>query len=959
MSLTHYIPGQRWFSTAEPELGLGTVLRLAGRNVQIVFTGTGVVRQYAIGSAPLARAGFRRGDHIRVDGVELAVISVEERDGLLHYLVAGDRDISEGALDPEQPVSKADTRLLSGRIDRNSQFDARFECLKQRARAQAHPGWGIIGARIDLIPHQLRVAEVAASRRPPRLLLADEVGLGKTIEACLIMAQLLASGRAARALVLVPESLMHQWFVELLRRFNLPFALFDEERCEAMEMGGDGDNPFEQEQGVIAAVDWLANDPKRRKQLITAGWDVLVVDEAHHLAWSADAPSPAYQLVDTLAQKVPAVILLTATPEQLGRSGHFARLRLLDPARYSDLDQFLQESDRYTAVSAAVDRLLSGEPLSARERTALGVLFGDEASALPDRLAAIEAADGPQRERLIDALIGDLVDRHGTGRSMVRNRRAAVGGFPRRQAVIESLAIPAEGSTLSGRLLAEFLADVEFPGQAEPEHDYLRDPRIDWLLDTLNRIAPAKALVLCRSRRKVQALEEALRVRSGLSVARFHEDMNLLQRDRNAAFFAERDGARVLIASEIGAEGRNFQFAQHLILWDLPLDPDMLEQRIGRLDRIGQRGDVNIHVAAVAGSPQEVLLRWFNEGLGAFDQIAADGRELLRAFGETVVDLAIVAAAGGGNNGNIGELTAATRRLHAELSAEIQRGRDRLLELASQRGATGGELLRGLAEDDRLAAIDDFPLRLLEQFGIHHEPLSTGMWLLDPEYLTLDAFEEFKSGPRQATFDRSIALARDDLLYLRADHPLLLSAQDLLLSSETGNAAFLLDDTLPARTVLLEAVFVLECVAQSSLHVSRFLPPEPLRAVVDTRLQLRPDFVPNQRALERSEERTVDLLRYRKLLATLVPPMLKRATEEAVAQAEQRIARAEDAAASLLGHEIDRLRALASINPAVRPDEIAALEAERDALAAVLPQARPRLDAIRLVASPDFLRIAG
>ena len=91
-------------------------------------------------------------------------------------------------------------------------------------------------------------------------------------------------------------------------------------------------------------------------------------------------------------------------------------------------------------------------------------------------------------------------------------------------------------------------------------------------------------------------------------------------------------------------------------------------------------------------------------------------------------------------------------------------------------------------------------------------------WLLDPEYLTVEGFEELKSGPRSATFDRATALARDDLLYLRADHPLLLSAQEMLASGETGNAAFLIDDSLPPRSAILEAVFVLECIAPLRLE---------------------------------------------------------------------------------------------------------------------------------------------
>src|SRR5690606_29560587 len=128
-----------------------------------------------------------------------------------------------------------------------------------------------------------------------------------------------------------------------------------------------------------------------------------------------------------------------------------------------------------------------------------------------------------------------------------------------------------------------------------------------------------------------------------------------------------------------------------------------------------------------------------------------------------------------------------------------------------------------------------------------HEALAPGLWLLDPEHLTVDGFEELKAGPRQATLQRELALARDDLLYLRDDHPLLLSALDLLLSSETGNAALLIDDALPPRTVILEGLHVLECVAPPGLDIGRWLPPTPVSVAVDTKLQHRPDFAPGER----------------------------------------------------------------------------------------------------------------
>lgn len=715
--MTDFHPGQRWFSTAEPELGLGTVLRLAGRQVQIVFTGSGMLRHYAIGQAPLMRAAFRPGDRVRIDGREKLIERVDADAGLLRYHCQGQCH-AEGELDAEQPVSQADARLLAGRMDRNDRFELRRETLERRARARTHPGWGVLGARIDLIPHQLRVAEVAAERRPPRLLLADEVGLGKTIEACLIAAQQLASGRAQRVLVLVPESLVNQWFVELLRRFNLSFAIYDEERCEAIVAGEPSANPFEDEQCVIASVDWLATHPRRRDEALAAGWDLLLVDEAHHLVWSPEAPSEGYRLVEALAARTPGLILLTATPEQLGIGGHFARLRLLDPARYADLGEFVAEQERYLALSRLADRLLASESLTTGDMELLAPLFPDEADGLATRLAKISAGDESAR----DALLSDLIDRHGTGRVLIRNRRAAVGGFPRRVADIELL--PAsEDAAVDGSLQAEFAHDVAL-SRDEPAHDYAAaDPRTDWLLRKLEAVAPAKVLLLCRSRAKVQALEEALRLRSGhaLAIARFHEDMNLLQRDRNAAYFADPEGARLLIASEIGAEGRNFQFAQHLVFWDLPLDPDMLEQRIGRLDRIGQRGDVHLHLAAVEGSPQHALLRWQQEGLGAFGDVVADGRELLRLFGDELVQLAL--QDGEAREPALLDLIERTRATHAELAAQIARGRDRLLELGSRRAPRedGLSLRQALADDDEAAREDDYPMRLLEAFGVQHE----------------------------------------------------------------------------------------------------------------------------------------------------------------------------------------------------------------------------------------------
>ncbi len=939
-----FVPGQRWISTAEPELGLGTVLRVDGRHVQVFFAKSGVLRPYAQDSAPLARAEFRPGQRIAGKGVSFIVERVEIRDGLLIYRGEG-RELLEGQLDDEQSVTQADDRLIGGRIDTNARYELRMDALKRRALARRAPAWGLASARIDLIDHQLRVAGIASSRRPPRVLLADEVGLGKTIEAGMIIARQLARGRADRVLVLVPDALVNQWFVELFRRFNLPFAIFDEERCEAISQSDPTHNPFEDEQWVIAGLGLFENNAERARQVTEAGWDLLTVDEAHHLEWTPEGASPRYRLVEALAAATPGVILVTATPEQLGRRAHFARLRLLDPARYHDLDTYLTEADGYTALSPVADALAAGTPLTPEQRDLLRRHYAHDA----DMLAKLDA----QASDLLEALI----DRHGTGRVMFRNRRAVVGGFPAR--VPDRIHLPDDDPSGDTRqtLAAEFHADLR-PHATDIVLDYGDDPRLAALIDLLEANPNEKFLLICRTQAKVLAIEEALRVRAGIDAARFHEGLGMLQRDRQAAWFAEPDGARLLLCSEIGSEGRNFQFAHHLVLWDLPLDPDLLEQRIGRLDRIGQRDNIFIHVLTVEGSPQHVLARWYDEGVDAFRSSPADGRELLRRFGDSLIELAERHA--GGDEEHDQELEALireTRATHEKLANELEHGRDRLLDLASRHEPEADTLLASLRDVDDDAGESDFILRLMDSFGINVEQMGNDRLLLDPEYLSTDAFPGLADGPRQATFSRALALAREDLPLLRLDHPMVAGALDLLLASEGGNAAFLIDDALPARSALLQAVFVLECVADQRLDTARFLPPTPVDVAVDSRLTVRGEFAPSPESVRRAGERRFDIGRYRKILAKMVPPMLEQAEKAGKAQAARLGQEALAEARATLGREHARLEVLQAVNPAVSDADIDAVARELTAMEQELPRARLRLDAVRFVVSPDFLRL--
>ncbi|MCW8958487.1 MAG: RNA polymerase-associated protein RapA, partial [Gammaproteobacteria bacterium] len=567
--MDEFVPGQRWISDAELQLGLGTVLSVEQRRVTVLFLASGETRTYARQSAPLTRVVFAAGDTLRAhEGWSLKVEEVIEENGLLRYLGLREggsaAELPEGQLDNQLQLNRPAERLFTGQFDADKWFALRLETLQQASRLARSPLRGLGGGRTSLIPHQLYIAHEVAGRYAPRVLLADEVGLGKTIEAGLILHQQLLSERARRVLIVVPESLQHQWLVEMLRRFNLLFSLFDEERCRAIEESSGQENPFQAEQLVLTAIGFLREHPERQRQALAGEWDLLVVDEAHHLAWSPEAPSREYRIVEQLAAVTRGVLLLTATPEQLGKESHFARLRLLDADRFPDFDSFLAEEAAYEPVAHAVEALLDGGPLDGAALTTLqATLEEDDNRPLLDTLNDPAAgAETQQQARL--GLVEHLLDRHGTGRVLFRNTRAAVKGFPRREFLPCPLPLPDEYAAAISALQQ---SGVSEPQQLLcPEQLYRQngaatpwpriDPRVEWLIARLRELRREKVLVICASAGTVLALGEALRVQAGIHAALFHEGMSLIERDRAAAFFADPEhGTPVLLCSEIGSEG--------------------------------------------------------------------------------------------------------------------------------------------------------------------------------------------------------------------------------------------------------------------------------------------------------------------------------------------------------------------------------------------------------------------
>ncbi|TLD70672.1 RNA polymerase-binding ATPase [Phragmitibacter flavus] len=902
------VPGQRWVSDTEPELGLGIILKANFNVVEVLFPAANEHRQYAIKSAPLRRVQFKEGDHVQShSGDDFVVQSIEERNGLLTYKT-DKRDLPEAELSDAISFSAPEERLLLGQIDDTASFNLRLKALEQFSAIRHSPVRGYVGARVDLLPHQMFIAHEVSSRLLPRVLLADEVGLGKTIEACLILHRLHLTRRADRVLILLPEPLVNQWFVELYRRFHLLFSIFDEDRCASIQANDAEANPFLDSQLVIASLDFLANSPERASQAIAAGWDLIIADEAHHLEWTPTEASAEYSLVEALAAKAPGILLLSATPQQLGPEGHFARLRLLDPDRYASLEKFLEEAEHYQHVAKAADRLLEGGALSKADQK----LFSSKSERIKRHCA--DLAGGNEEARHL--LVSELLDEFGIGRVMFRNTRAALKNFPERQAHLYPLST---------------------------KDDDLIEPKVKWLAQLLKDLGEAKVLLICHSREMAEDLNERLLREINVNSALFHEGLTLLQRDRHAAHFADEEGARILICSEIGSEGRNFQFAHHLVLFDLPQNPELLEQRIGRLDRIGQTSTINIHVPYLKGTTGELLARWYHEGLDAFQKSLHGASEIVKALEPALTPLI--------EKFDAKKLTALIKnsiKQHQVIGKKMELGHDRLLELSSCQPEKASDIIEQIQVQDTDREFEDFFLRILDSFGLQVEDLSHRTYLITPGNKTTHALPGMPEEGLSVTFDRTRALSRENIAFMTTDHPLVRGALDHLLGQKDGNSAFSVWRASGGEGLMLEACFVVECPAPAALHVDRFLPPLPIRIVVDHAMKDQTETA--DLASARLEKGDITKLLDRGVVKKkIVPDMLKKAKALANARMTAAVESATGTMDTQLQAEIERLEDLQKLNDHVQPAEVDAMRKQQTDLQTALGASRLRLDALRLL----------
>src|SRR4051812_33999264 len=523
-----------------PELGTGQVTAIEGRVLVVRFSGDGSTLRLAANSDALSPK--------------------EEQSH------RGERTLLE--------------RLAAGDVDEMEDFLTRLDVLHLLATREAGGLGSFLGGRVRLFPHQLHVAERATASLPVRWLLADEVGLGKTIEAALIMNRLLHTQTIERCVVVAPEALTVQWLGELWRKYHQVFTLLDPARLADVKHDfGAGFNPFDAHRRTVVALETLVARPELTSQAVTAGIDLLVVDEAHRLRRPPGHPGePGYRAVAPIPALGRHVLRLSAPPLEDDAQGFFRLLQLLRP------DAFPEGRD----VEA---RLAPGLPLppctSSTRRVDIGGLPPRMPTAIDVTADAFTEGSftpgGGNREpaEAPDSLHARLASTGGRRHDGVSRRRAL-------DRIRRALA--------SGAALKAVLGPDEIELRTRAEALDRADPRLEWLLTQAKRWRREneKTLVFVAHRETLEMLRDALSARAQIASGVFHEELSAARRDTEVARFRAEDGPSILVSTEAGGEGRNFEFCHRLVLYDLPWRPSTVEQRIGRLDRIGRRLPVDI-----------------------------------------------------------------------------------------------------------------------------------------------------------------------------------------------------------------------------------------------------------------------------------------------------------------------------------------------------------------------------
>jgi SNF2 family DNA or RNA helicase len=539
------------------------------------------------------------------------------------------------------PLAPEDVALLHDAV-RQRASRAEFDLAREAAHLASHAGFDQLLCLplvrdMELLEHQVRTAKTVLRRFRGKALLCDEVGLGKTIEAGLVFSELRTRGLVRSALVLVPPSLIEQWQGEMRRKFSLDLISHDDPVFR--ERGTAAWREFDL---VIASLHTAKREP-HRSAILGRQWDLVIVDEAHHLR---NRTTQAWRFASELQKQY--TLLLTATPVQNNLEELFNLVSLLEPGLLRTArqfqKQFVDRRDKMTPRNVDELHRLLTEVMVRNRRSTVGLQF-------TRRWAQTIGVAPKPAERGLYSDVADFVRRHlaaARASSDKPGRKTGRAALSRMALLALQTALGSSSAAAAGTLAR--LAETE--GLAAAEREALErlaeqaagqtdSSKVDRLLALLNDY-PDKMVLFTHFRATQDMLAERLR-QAGHEVAVFHGGLSRLAKEEAIARF--RGPARLLLATEAGSEGRNLQFAHAVCNFDLPWNPMRIEQRIGRLSRIGQTRDIHVFNLVAAGTVEEAVLHLLEAKLNLFELVIGEVDMILgnldeeREFEDVVADL--------------------------------------------------------------------------------------------------------------------------------------------------------------------------------------------------------------------------------------------------------------------------------------------------------------------------------
>ena len=486
---------------------------------------------------------------------------------------------------------------------------------------------------VEHLPHQIETVRKVLRHFRGRVLLADEVGLGKTIEACLLLREYLLRGMARRVLILVPAPLVSQWHEELSGKFDLEFAL------PPKGAAADRHEFWAQHERVLASLPFVKT--KKRAAIVAAHpWDLVIVDEAHHCKNRATLN---WQLVNSLQRRF--MFLLSATPVQNNLVELYNLLTLLLPGHLrTEADfkkHYVKRGNPRDPLNRERLRSLLGEVMVRNTRSLVNLnlppRYAQTVLALPEgaeaelyrgltaflRARGVALADGanpPDETAEADLGQAEVV---ANGASSEPGAAASVSRFQLSRLLAAQGSHPA---TIAGSLERIAEADPEAAALARAAASIGESAKDACLLELVRQSQGHKMLIFVNFRRTLEHVAGLLRPR-GLAFSVFSGEQSAAEKDKAVAEF--RDNLPIMLCTESGGEGRNLQFADTLINYDLPWNPMKIEQRVGRLHRFGQTREVFVFNLCTAGSLEARILSVLNEKIRMFELVVGEVGSIL------------------------------------------------------------------------------------------------------------------------------------------------------------------------------------------------------------------------------------------------------------------------------------------------------------------------------------------